>query len=46
MDNPDQQICYFNVKNEDKLFNVFISKKLTNNEQSENNIHFQIERVR
>ena len=44
-DNLVQQTCYFNVKNTNQLFNVFISKRAKNNEISEDNIHFQIERV-
>lgn len=36
---------YFNIKNNDKLFNVFPTEIIRNNELSEDSIHFKIEQV-
>ena len=44
-DNPDEQVCYFNKQNDDKYYNVFISKRIKAENFSEG-IYFKIERVR
>ena len=44
-DNPDEQVCYFNKPNDDKYYNVFISKRIKAENFSEG-IYFKIERVR
>ena len=44
-DNPDEQVCYFNKPNDDKYYNVFISKQIKVDNFSEG-IYFKIERVR
>ena len=44
-DNPDEQVCYFNKPNDDKYYNVFISKQIKVDNFSEE-IYFKIERVR
>ena len=40
-DSPDSQICYFNVINNEQLFNVYISKQI-NNSQDNDDIQFKI----
>ena len=40
-DNPDSQICYFNVINNEQLFNVYISKQI-NNSSDNDHIQFKI----
>ena len=45
VDNPDEQVCYFNKPNDDKYYNVFISKQIKVDNFSEG-IYFKIERVR
>ena len=44
-DNPEELTCYFNVENNDQLFNVFLSRRIRNSEMLADAIHFQIERV-
>ena len=44
-DNPNEQVCYFNKQNDDKYYNVFISKRIKAENFSEG-IYFKIERVR
>ena len=44
-DNPDEQVCYFNKPNDDKYYNVFISKRIKADNFSEG-INFKFERVR
>ena len=44
-DNPDEQVCYFNKPNDDKYYNVFISKQIKVDNFSEG-IYFKIERVK
>lgn len=41
-----QQACYFHIENNNKLFNVFHSKRIRNRKLFEDTIHFQIERVK
>ena len=36
----EDQICYFNNKNNDKFFNTFLSKKNINSDLKETNTHF------
>ena len=45
-DNLKKQTCYFSVTNNDKLFKVFLSKRIKNSEAPNNKINFQIELVR
>ena len=44
-DNPDEQVCYFNKPNDDKYYNIFISKRIKA-ENFSDGISFKIERVR
>ena len=45
-DNPEFQVCYFNSKNDEQVYNEFISQKI-NNDENENDFHFKIDnRVR
>ena len=44
-DNPDEQVCYFNKPNDDKYYNVFISKRIKA-ENFSDGIYFKIKRVR
>ena len=44
-ENPEKQVCYFNKPNEDKFYNVFISRRIKGDEFN-NKIYFQIERLR
>ena len=40
-DNPDSQTCYFNVNNDEQIFNVYICKQ-KNNSEDNNDIQFKI----
>ena len=42
-DNPEFQVCYFNSKNNEQVYNEFISQR-TNNDENENDFHFKIVR--
>ena len=44
-ENPDLQTCYFNVANDDHMFNVFISKHI-NKDVDNNEINFEIEDIK
>ena len=45
-DNPEFQVCYFNSKNDEQVYNEFISQKI-NNDENENDFYFKIDnRVR
>ena len=41
--NPEFQVCYFNLKNDEQVYNDFISQRI-NNEENENDFHFKIVR--
>ena len=45
-DNLEKQTCFFNVRNNGKLVNVFPSKIIRNSEASTDKTYFQIKRVR
>ena len=45
LDNPEEQNCYFNIEKNNKLFDVFPSKKIRKSKLPADPIHFQIERV-
>ena len=45
-DIPNEQTCYFNIENSNKLLNVFRSKITRNCEFSEDTVPFQIEPVK
>ena len=45
IDNPDQQVCYFNKQHDDIFFIVFISKRIKA-ENFDQGIYFKIEKVR
>ena len=45
VDNPDQQVCYFNKPQDDIFFNVFISKRIKA-EKFDQEIYLKIEKVR
>ena len=40
-DNPEFQVCYFNSKNDEQVYNAFISQ-IINNDENENDFHFKI----
>ena len=42
-DNPEFQVCYFNSKNDEQVYNKFISQTI-NNDENENDFHFKIAR--
>ena len=42
-DNPEFQVCYFNLKNDEQVHNDFISQRI-NNDENENDFHFKIVR--
>ena len=42
-DNPEFQVCYFNSKNDEQVYNEFISQRI-NNDENENDFHFKIVR--
>ena len=42
-DNHEFQFCYFNSKNDEQVYNEFISQR-TNNNENENDFHFKIVR--
>ena len=42
-DNPDSQFCYFNLHNDEQVYNQFVSKRI--NSESKNNFHFEIVEV-
>ena len=42
-DNPELQVCYFNSKNNEQVYNEFISQIINNNE-NESDFHFKIAR--
>ena len=44
-DNPVSQTCYFNVQDDEELFNVFISKRI-NNDSTEDKVLLKIEYVK
>ena len=44
-ENPDLQTCYFNVANDNHMFNVFISKHI-NKDVDNNEINFEIEDIK
>ena len=44
-DNPVLQTCYFNVQDDEELFNVFISKRI-NNDNTEDKFLLKIECVK
>ena len=41
----NEQSCYFNIEDNDKLFSSLLSKAIRNNTSSKDLIHFQIEHV-
>ena len=41
VDNPEFQVCYFNSKNDEQVYNAFISQTI-NNDENENDFHFKI----
>ena len=41
--NPKFQVCYFNLKNDEQVYNEFISQRI-NNDENENDFHFKIVR--
>ena len=43
--NPEKQVCYFNMQNNDQMFNDFIANKI-NQQDSEKGIYLQIDRVK
>ena len=45
VDNPDQQVCYFNKPQDDIFFNVFISKRIKTEKFDQGN-YLKIEKVR
>ena len=44
-ENPEQQVCYFAKPNDDKFYNIFLSRHIKG-ENFQNKICFQIERIR
>ena len=44
-DNPDKQVCYFNIIRDDEFYNVFISERI-NSGSFEKGIYFQSTRIR
>ena len=42
-DNPEFQVCYFNSKNNEQVYNEFISQRI-NSDENENDFHFKIVR--
>ena len=42
-DNPEFQVCHFNSKNDEQVYNEFISQRI-NNDENENDFHFKIVR--
>ena len=44
-DNPDNQLCYFNSANDEKVYNEFVSKRIKSSDP-ENNFHFEIVEVK
>ena len=42
-DNPEFQVCYFNSKNDEQVYNEFISQRI-NSDENENDFHFKIVR--
>ena len=42
-DNPEFQGCYFNSKNDEQVYNEFISQRI-NSDENENDFHFKIVR--
>ena len=42
-DNPEFQVFYFNSKNDEQVYNEFISQRI-NNDENENDFHFKIVR--
>ena len=42
-DNPEFQVCYFNSKSDEQVYNEFISRR-KNNDENENDFHFKIVR--
>ena len=42
-DNPKFQVCYFNSKNDEQVYNEFISQRI-NNDENENDFDFKIVR--
>ena len=42
-DNPEFQVCYFNSKNDEQVYNEFISQRI-NNDENENDFDFKIVR--
>ena len=45
VDNLIRKTCYFNIQNNDQLFNVFINKRI-NNKNLSDEIYFEIGRVK
>ena len=43
-DHPEKQTCYNNIENNDRLFNVLLSKRIRTSELPAISIHFQISR--
>ena len=43
VDNLEFQVCYFNSKNNEQVYNEFISQRI-NNDENENDFHFKIVR--
>ena len=41
--NPEFQVCYFNSKNDEQVYNEFISQRI-NNDENESDFHFKIVR--
>ena len=44
-ENPAEQVCYFNMHNNDQLFDVFVSKRINSN-NSPAGIYFQIDNIK
>ena len=42
-DNPEFQVCYFNSKNDEQVYNEFISQRI-NSDENKNDFHFKIVR--
>ena len=44
-DNPEFQTCYFNLPNDEQIYNKFVSKRINSAEDNEN-LHFEIIKVK
>ena len=45
-DNLEEQLCCFNIENNDRCLNAFLGKTIRNRELSTDAIHFQTKRVK